>query len=79
MTTNPNVKTVFLQARTHLEYGLSTLPCRQTDGCDCGGGYVAISINPPNFPDVLIVPLSEIDGFVADIERMRAELLGQIA
>jgi hypothetical protein len=66
-------------ARPTMAFGMTVQPCTACQNCDCGGGYVMIAINPPAVPDVLAVPVSMVDNFIAMIEHNRAKLLGQVS
>ena len=68
-----------MMIKPHLTFGMVPQPCTTQADCDCGGGYVVITIDPPNVHDALLVPLSQVDRFIAMIEQNRAHLLGQVS
>jgi hypothetical protein len=68
-----------MRLKVHFTFGMVTQPCSKPADCDCGGGYVVITVDPPNVPDALLVPVSQVDRFIAMIEQNRAQLLGQVS
>jgi hypothetical protein len=72
-------ETVAFMAQPSMVFAVTTAPCKDPVDCDCGGGYVVISINPPHCQDVLLLPVVDLDRFIAMIEQNRAKLLGQVS